>query len=61
MNGIAPKTAATAVAGSATIILVWVLHTYAKVDVPPEVASSFTVIIATVASWFAPHATGKTS
>lgn len=42
---ISRKVAAGGLAGSLTIILVWVLNTAIGVDVPPEVASAFTTIL----------------
>lgn len=48
-----PKVAAGGVAGSITIILVWVLGFF-HVEVPPEVASAFTTIISFGAGWATP-------
>lgn len=49
-----PKTTATGATGALTVILVYCLHQYANVDLPPEVASAVTLILSTVAAWFAP-------
>ena len=46
-----PKVAAAGIAGAVTVILVWLLNTAAGVDVPPEVASSFTAVLAFAAGW----------
>ena len=46
-----PKVAAGGLAGGLTIILVWVAGLLG-LDVPPEVASAFTLVIATVTGWF---------
>ena len=61
---IAPKTwAATGgstSAGAFTIILVWMLHQFFKIDIPNEVAQAITMILAScgafAAAYFAPHA-----
>lgn len=45
-----PKVQAAGWAGAATIILVWVLG-QVGVDVPPEVASAITTLVATVAGY----------
>lgn len=39
-----PKVAAAAVAGAATVVLVWALS-LAGVETPPEVASAFTTLL----------------
>lgn len=46
-----PKVAAGGIAGAVSIVLVWLLNTAAGVDVPPEVASSFTVILTFMAGY----------
>ena len=45
-----PKVAASGIAGALTIVIVWAAG-MAGVDVPPEVASAFTVIISFAAGW----------
>lgn len=49
---ITPKVAAASLAGGLSVILVWVLNTLVGVDVPPEVASAFTTVLAGLAGWF---------
>lgn len=49
------KAVAAGAAGAATIILVWVLGQFAHVSVPPEVASAFTTLIASGATYLTPH------
>ena len=44
------KTGAVGVAGAASIVLVWAFSLFG-VEVPPEVASAFTTLIATVAGY----------
>ncbi len=49
-----PKVATGALAGSVTIVIVWILSQFhINVDVP--VAQAFTVIISTASSFFAPR------
>lgn len=45
-----PKISAVAAAGSLTVILVWGLS-LAGVELPPEVASATTVVLATAAGY----------
>lgn len=45
-----PKVAAAGAAGAVTIMLVWAAG-LAGLDVPPEVASAFTVLISFAAGW----------
>lgn len=45
-----PKVVAGGVAGSLTILLVWVAGMF-EVEVPPEVASAFTVLVSFVAGY----------
>jgi hypothetical protein len=47
---IEPKVAAGGIAGSVTILAVWVAGLLG-VDVPPEVASAFTVVVTFVAGY----------
>jgi hypothetical protein len=44
--------AAAGIAGSLVVIVVWVLHQYAGVDVPPEVAGAAGMILTAVAGLF---------
>jgi hypothetical protein len=46
-----PKVAAAGIAGAISIILVWVLNSGVGVDVPPEVASAFTTVVAFAAGY----------
>lgn len=45
-----PKVAAAGFAGAVTVVAVWAAG-LAGLDVPPEVASAFTVIVSSVAGW----------
>lgn len=51
----ANKAVGAGLAGAATIVLVWIAHQWGHIDVPPEVASAFTVIMSTGAAWLTPH------
>jgi hypothetical protein len=46
-----PKVQAVGAAGAVTVIVVWGAS-LAHVQVPPEVASAFTLLVATAAGWF---------
>jgi len=48
------KVQAGGAAGAATVILVWAAGA-AGLDVPPEVASAFTTLIAAAAGWLTPE------
>ena len=43
------------IAGAATIVIVWLVHQWGHVDVPPEVASAFTTIFGAAGAWLTPH------
>jgi len=45
-----PKVAAGGIAGSVTILLVWIANMLG-LDVPPEAASAFTVVVGTLAGY----------
>ena len=45
-----PKVQAAGAAGAVTILLVWVAGMFG-LEVPPEAASSFTVLVSTFAGW----------
>lgn len=40
--------------GAVTIMIVWAVQTFAGVQIPPEIASAFTVITSTAATWLTP-------
>jgi len=46
-----PKVAAAGISGAVALIIVWVAGLFG-LDVPPEVAAAFTVILAFVAAYF---------
>lgn len=50
MTAVHPKVAAAGAAGAVTIILVWAVS-LAGVDVPPEVASAVTTLLAFAAGY----------
>lgn len=47
---VSPKVQAAGVAGAVTILLVWAASLFG-LDVPPEAASAFTTLVATVAGY----------
>lgn len=50
-NPVSPKVTATAAAGAATLILVYLIHLLFNVDIPETVASAITLVIAVVAGF----------
>jgi hypothetical protein len=48
------KVTAAGAAGAATAIIVWLLSAAFKVNIPPEIASAITVILAVAAGYFIP-------
>lgn len=46
-----PKVAAAGVAGAITILIVWVVQSFTNLDIPPEVASAFTTVVAFLAGY----------
>lgn len=48
------KVTAAGVAGAATAIIVWILSAAFKVNIPPEIASAITVVLAFAAGYFLP-------
>lgn len=50
-----PKVQAAGAAGAVSILVVWVAGLFG-LEVPPEAASAFTVLIATVAGYLKPSA-----
>jgi biotin transporter BioY len=53
MTTIHPKVAAGSIAGGLSIIAVWVAGLFG-LDVPPEVASAFTVVVSGTAGYLKP-------
>lgn len=51
-NPISPKVTTATLAGAVVLIVVWVLSTYAAVEVPPEVASAASLILMAGAAYF---------
>lgn len=49
-----PKVIVGTLAGAATAILVWVLNTYAKANIPGEIGSAITVVISSVLAYIIP-------
>ena len=49
------KVTAGGLAGAFTVILVWVVGAWGKVEVPPEVASAITVVFTFLTSFFVPN------
>jgi hypothetical protein len=48
------KVTAAGAAGAATAIIVWILSAAFKVNIPPEIASAITVVLAVAAGYFIP-------
>jgi hypothetical protein len=48
------KVTAAGLAGAITAIIVWILATAFKVDIPPEIASAITIIVAFAAAYLIP-------
>lgn len=46
------KVKAGGLGGAVSVVLVWVLNTLVGLDIPPEVASAFTVIVSTGLGYF---------
>lgn len=51
-----PKVAAATFGGALATLLVWGLHQFAGIVIPPEVAGSFATIVAFAAGWVTPSA-----
>lgn len=46
------KVKAGGLGGAVTVVIVWLLNGVVGIDVPPEVASAFTVIVSTGLGYF---------
>ncbi len=57
-DGLVPsrKTGSSAAIGGVTVILVWIAKAFGNVDVPAEVASSFTAILMAATAYVVPNA-----
>jgi hypothetical protein len=53
------KVTAVGVAGAVSIVIIWALHQFAHLDMPSEVASAITTIIAFLAGYLTPPASGE--
>lgn len=53
------KVTAVGVTGAISIVLVWALHQFAHLDMPAEVASAVTTILAFLAGYLTPPANGE--
>lgn len=49
------KVYAAGISGAAVVVLAWVLHQFAHVDLPPEVQASVQTILTGAAVYFVPH------
>jgi len=50
------KTVAGGLAGALTMIVVWALHQWGKVDVPAEIAVAISTVLSFAVSWSTPPA-----
>jgi putative flippase GtrA len=50
------KVAAGGIAGAITVLLVWIASAAFRINIPPEVASAITVIVAFIVSYLVPPA-----
>src|SRR4051812_11717269 len=57
-NSLVPtrKTGSSTVAGALTFFVVWGLHEFAHIELPPEGASSLTLLLMALTSYFVPNA-----
>jgi len=53
------KVTAVGVAGAVSIVIVWALHQFVHLDMPSEVASALTTILAFLAGYLTPPANGE--
>ncbi len=49
------KVTAATVAAAVVTILVWILRTFADIDIPAEVAVALSTVAVGIAGYFAPH------
>jgi uncharacterized membrane protein YjjP (DUF1212 family) len=49
------KVTAATLAAAITTIVVWILHSAAHVDIPPEVSAAIATVLVGVAGYLAPH------
>jgi uncharacterized membrane protein YjjP (DUF1212 family) len=49
------KVTAATLAAAVVTIVVWILHSAAHVDIPPEVAAALATVLVGVAGYLAPH------
>jgi hypothetical protein len=53
------KMQASGVSGAMTVVVIWCLRQFWKVEIPPEIASAITVIFSFIAGYFAPRDKAK--
>ena len=54
-----PKMQASGVSGAVSVVVMWALHQFWKLDIPPEIASAITVIFSFISGYFAPRDKAK--
>lgn len=54
MGRIHPKVAGGTLAGAIVVILVYIVHVFAHIDVPAEVAAAITTVVGFVIMYFVP-------
>jgi hypothetical protein len=50
------KTGSGALAGALSVVIVWGTGKFFQIDIPPEIASAFTVICHFAVAWIVPRA-----
>ncbi len=53
------KVTVSALAGASIAVLVWLLRSYAKIDIPPEVQDALIVLLTFLAGWLTPPGAGE--
>ena len=53
------KVAASGIAGALSVVLIWAARQFAHTEVPPEVASAITIILAFLVGYITPPADGE--
>lgn len=49
------KAGSAGIAGALSVIVIWVLSSICKIEIPPEIASAITTVVAFAAAYIAPR------